>query len=647
MTPTTETARASRAKVMIVEDEGLIAADIELRLREAGYDVAVPVDTGRKAVEAVAAERPDLILMDIRLKGDMDGIDTAAIIREQYDLPVLYLTAHTGQDMLERARVTAPFGYLAKPAGYASLPTSIEVALWKHRAECEIRQQRAWLSTVLGNLADGIAVVDQNGLIQFLNPAAEALTGWTADEARGQLLCSVLRLYIPELDRFADDPLPAVFHGGAPQLLASGLQLADKRGHYIPVEGEIAPSGGVGPILGAVVSFRDATARRIEEHEFRQQQKLQAVSCLAAGVAHDLNNALTVIGGYAELLRGELLESHLLPLVEEIGAQTRRAAEVTRRMLAVSGRQADRRHRVNLNSVLTEWRDFFRALLGSHIQLKLGLAPDLLETIGDFGDFEELLANLLANARNALPEGGCVSVTTANVALAGASPGDAYIALSVTDSGIGMEESVAERIFEPFFTTGSLGHGTGLGLFIVHNIVTELGGSIAVDSKPGQGTTFTVYLPCAPQGEPLNPGEKLSKRGEPERRTILLVDADKLERRAIREQLEQHGYEVLGCPDGTSAMAAVRRHQHPISILVTDVHLPGINGFQLANQLSKIAPDLKVVFMSRHGGAFLKAEMGAPGCRFVSKPVVQSDLIREIEAAQALSPCESGRQLLS
>jgi len=635
MMPEIEAPPCTPPKIMIVEDEGLIAADIEIRLRQAGYNVVAIVDTGSRAVQTAAAEKPDLIVMDVHLKGDMDGIDAARAIGDEHDIPVLYLTAHTGNDMLERARTTAPFGYLAKPAGYASLPTSIEVALWKHRAERELRQQRAWLGTVLRNMADGVIVVDAGGLIQFLNPAAEALTGWTADSARGVPLCTVLRLYNPELDRFLDDLLPAALAAGSPEQFASGLQIADKDNRYFPIEGEIAPSSDGGKVVGAVISFRDATVRRIEEHELRQREKLQAVACLAAGVAHDFNNALTVIGGYAEVLRSELRESILLPLADEIAGEARRASEITRRMLAVSGRQPERRQPLNVNAVITEWRDFFSALLGPGMQFRVNLAPDLQEVFADFGDIEEVLVNLLSNARKALAaEGGCVSLTTANVALGGDSPANDYIAITVADNGLGLDPAVVERIFEPFFTTGALGSGTGLGLFIVHHIVTELGGSVAVESHPGQGTTFTVYLPAARQGRPMLSARMPFLHADTSTRpTILLADGDEEERTAISAQLSRRGYEVLECSDGRSALSMARRRGKPFALLIVDMHLPGINGFRLATHLARLAPDLNTVFLSNHAGALVSTGMSGSNWRFVSKPVVESELTREVEAA--------------
>ncbi len=203
------------ANIFLVEDEGIIAHSIQSDLRKAGYRVAGVADSGPDALRQIAHSRPDLILMDIRIRGDMDGIELARRVQEQFDIPVVYLTAHSDLETLHRAKLTGPFGYLAKPVQQSSLSSSIEIALYKYRVESELRRQRAWLETILGHMADGVIVTDDAGKIQFLNAAAENLTGWTALLAAGELVGSILPLMEPELDLRRDDFLPEAIAQGS------------------------------------------------------------------------------------------------------------------------------------------------------------------------------------------------------------------------------------------------------------------------------------------------------------------------------------------------------------------------------------------------------------------------------------------------
>lgn len=228
-------------KILIVEDEGLIANDIADRLQKVGYQVAGIAESGKETLQKIAVLRPDLILMDIRIKGDLDGVETAARVREQFDLPVIFLTAYSDRQTLDRAKVTGPFGYLTKPVQQSSLQTSIEIALYKHRVERELRQQRAWLNTTLRTMGEAVMVTDNTQRIQFLNPAAERLTGWTAAAATDQPMTKVLQIFDPDLGRLSDDVLFGLILEDHPSQLPRGLSSIDRAGRHFAIDGEISP----------------------------------------------------------------------------------------------------------------------------------------------------------------------------------------------------------------------------------------------------------------------------------------------------------------------------------------------------------------------------------------------------------------------
>ena len=627
------------AKILIVEDEGLIARDLESRVRKAGYQVAGVVDTGEAAIQKVAESNPDLILMDIFLRGRLDGIETARQVRTNHDLPIIYLTAHTDRETLNRAKTTEPFGYLAKPIGQASLPTSIEVALYKHKVDRELRRQRAWLRTALRTMTDAVIVADNFGRVQYINPAAESLTRWSTSEVLDQPVVNVLKLLDSPSGQVVDDLLPGFMLDTNPSAFPAGLLLVTRDHERIAVEGEVAPSTDEGAPLGAVITFRDVTLKQREEQEVRHDHKMQAVGRLAAGVAHDFNNLLTVILGHASLLLGgeSNLDGRVRHALDEIRRAGTTAADVTRQLLAFSRNHSPQPEPVNLTSLIQENEELFRRSIPAGIRFEVQSSADLNSVYADRGQIAQILLNLIINAGEAMPAGGSLTVTTENVEIADSDDPSAkaeeYVALTVTDTGIGMEPSVADHIFEPFFTTKRAGHGTGLGLAIVHSIVKDIGGVISVESEPGQGTTFRAFLPVA-EDAPVRPAQdarSASKAGD-RPKTVLLADDNEDVRSVMRQFLESHGYHVLEAADGVQALSIAIEDRGRIDVLVTDVVMPKMDGFRLAHQLTQLRPELKTIFVSGYSGGVEQEDKALPiGGRILHKPFVHRDLLAQVE----------------
>jgi PAS domain S-box-containing protein len=383
---------------------------------------------------------------------------------------------------------------------------------------------------------------------------------------------------------------------------------------------------------------RDVTDQRHLEEQFRQSQKMEAVGQLAGGIAHDFNNLLTAILGNTQLLLRDLPAGDAKRGdVEEIRKASERAASLTRQLLAYSRRQMLQPVVLDLNVVVAEMDKMLRRLIGEHIALATVLAPDLGRVRADPNQIEQVIVNLAVNARDAMTEGGKLTIETANIDLdapfaqahLGSLPGP-YAMLAVTDSGTGMEATVRAHLFEPFFTTKEVGKGTGLGLATVYGIVKQSGGYISVYSEPGQGSSFKIYLPriTAPAG-PAGAAQKTgAERGT---ETVLVVEDEPAVLTLSRRALEAHGYVVLAATDAAAAMRIVERHGGTIHLLVTDVVMPGLSGRELADRLTSRRPGIRVLYMSGYPGDAVVQHGALPlGSAFLQKPFSADGLARKV-----------------
>lgn len=483
---------ASPTKVLIVEDESIVACDLERRLLKDGYQVSATAATGEQALRSIEQNSPDLVLMDIHLQGPTDGIAVASEVRHRFSLPVVFLTAYADKETLERAKATEPYSYLVKPINHANLSSTIEVALYKHRAEQELREREAWLGTVLHSLPDAVVVRDASGSVQFLNPHAERLTGWTQGEAVGRQLWDVLRLLdFADCDLAGD--LDAAMAGGVAWELPRESRLVSRGRQPVAVEGQLAISRVDGRASGTVLTLRDVTARIQEENQIRQQQKMLVASRLANGIARDFNRLLTVIVRYSQELLDELADGDKdRRRVNTIHRAALSASALTDQVLGLCRKLPAEARALDLNSIVKRFVPLLRRMTGPSVTLETILDPELGEIRANAGQMEQVLLNLVLNARDAMPGGGKVSIQTSNVELPGAQP---FVRLAVADNGTGMDSEIAEHLFEPFFTSKRRGAGKGLGLAVVHAMVSAADGLINVDSNPGAGSLFEIFLP--------------------------------------------------------------------------------------------------------------------------------------------------------
>jgi PAS domain S-box-containing protein len=389
---------------------------------------------------------------------------------------------------------------------------------------------------------------------------------------------------------------------------------------------------------GFEVIAEDVTARRALEDELRQAQKIEAVGRLAGGIAHDFNNLLTAIFGFSDLALEQLEDGHpARPEVQEVRKAAESAASLTRQLLAFSRKQVLQPRLLNLNETVDRMQTLLQRVIGEHIALVTRLAPSLHDVFADPGQLEQVVMNLAINARDAMPNGGQLAIDTANVtfetvdlARKRGGTGD-FVRVTISDTGLGMEESVRARLFEPFFTTKERGRGTGLGLATVYGVVRQSGGFIWVDSVLGRGTTFTLDFPRATDGmeraAPAAAEGAIPGAGE----TILLVEDLPSVRSVMRELLARNGYQVVESEGGHDALQVAARWETGIDLLLTDVVMPGMSGRELARRVQALRPKIRVLYTSGYTDDLI-AHHGVleAGVSFLQKPFTQQQLLQKL-----------------
>jgi PAS domain S-box-containing protein len=485
-------------------------------------------------------------------------------------------------------------------------------------------------ATVTQSARDAIISTDELGNITFWNKSAEATFGYSETDVLGRPIVNL----IGESDRAAYKA--ALPHPNADDLTfghiieVTGMR---KDGSRFPCEFSLAAlHGSEGTAFTAVV--RDVMERKQSQdqlkqrdEQLRQAQKMEAIGRLAGGVAHDFNNLLMAIRGYAEMIAQNLPEGdERRSDAEEIIKASDRAAGLTRQLLAFSRREVITQQAVALDHLVQTMQAMLQRLIGPEIQIITEIWPDLTPVLADSTQLEQILVNLVINARDAMPKGGKITIELRNVELdkigvaahPGLQPGD-YVEMAVSDTGTGMDAETMSRIFEPFFTTKEAGKGTGLGLATVYGIVQQNNGAIEVQSRVGHGTTFYIYLPRAVDlGKPA-PMKAVGQAGGNE--TILLVEDDDRVRALVSNMLRKNGYVVLLASAGDQALEIAARHRGRIHLLLTDVVMPGLNGRILSERLTAVRPDTRVLYMSGYSDdAILRHGVRKAAAHFIQKP---------------------------
>jgi len=640
-------------RILHLEDDPVDAELIQAKIEDAGLSCQITrVQTRAEFDEALGEGGYDLILADFHLPM-YDGMSALRLVRERSpNIPFIFISGTMGEDAAIEGLIQGATDYVLKQRLSRLLP-AIKRALdeaenWRERkrAEAALQASEARLAGIIESAMDAIISMDDNLRVVLFNAAAEQMFGCSAAEALDQSLDHFIPESLRKEYRKQIRALDAIVN---PQQARGGFSVAVGRrinGEEFPIEVSISRIETSEGTLYTLI-LRDITQRKQAEEaqakleeQLRQSQKMESIGRLAGGVAHDFSNLLTVIRGYTDLIQTRSTVGKMqIESLEQIRQASNRAADLTRQLLALSRQQILSPTVIDLNKLVTNLNKMLGRLIGEDITVTTVLWPGLWSVIADPGQIEQVIMNLVVNARDAMPTGGRLSIETDNVHLdhnVGQSDPEALtgpcVILRVTDTGHGMDEATKAQIFEPFFTTKELGKGTGLGLATVYGIVKQSGGHIVVSSQPNYGTTFEIYLPAnnLPTNKlPTSQSHPVRIQGGHE--TILVVDDEESVCQLVQQTLEGEGYTILKAHSGSAALTLARQYQGKIDLILTDVVMPHMSGREMAEQLKTLQPQMKVIFMSgytsdimvRHGVETAEIE-------FLPKPFSPSKLAAKV-----------------
>ncbi len=631
-------------RVLLLENDKDDAELCVRTLEREGLQISADVVQTPQEFRALLGSKDyDVILADHNLAG-WTGMDALRLLqREGIDIPFIVVTGVLGEEAAIQCIKGGASDCVLKE-GLARLPVAVHRAL----EEQSLREKRARAEQALKaseeryrmlferNLA-GVYSTTLDGRMLDLNEACARMFGYASrEEAMSHSLWEVapsvteMQLLIELVQKqkaFTDlEVRLRRIDGREVWVLASASLIEGEDGRPTSIEGTLI----------------QITERKRLEQQLRQSAKMEAVGRLAGGVAHDFNNLLTAILGYSDLLLERLPEaSELARYVSEVKKAGERASSLTRQLLAFSRQQVLAPQVLNLNTVVADTQKMLRRLIGEDIELVTSLDPELGYAKADPGQIEQVILNLAVNARDAMPEGGTLTIETANVELhddrditvfeqPAVRPG-AYVMLGISDTGCGMDAETQTLIFEPFFTTKDKDKGTGLGLSTVYGIVKQSEGYIAVHSEPGQGATFKTYLPRVEQAGAESRPRDATATAREGWETILLVEDEKAVRELARIVLQAKGYHVLEAASADQALQVCEKHSAPIALMLTDVILPGMSGRELGRRIALVRPETKVLYMSGYtGGAIGRPEISDSETAFLQKPFTSEALARKV-----------------
>ena len=603
----------------------------------------ITVSTKDDFVRALERGPVDLILSDYGLPG-FDGLSALSIAsRIQPNTPFILVSGTIGEEAAIDSMRSGATDYVLKtrlsrlaPAVRRAIEEATE-RMTRRDTEATLERERKFLRALLDSLDVGVVACDHEGVLTLFNRATRELHGMTEQAIPPEEWASEYKLYRADGQTpLTTEEIPLVRALKGERIRHAEMTIRHREGgsHALVVTGQPI-IGDEGEKLGAVVTMQDVTELKQLERQFQQAQKMEAMGLLAAGVAHDFNNLLTVISGYCQLAQSRVQPGHaVLRDLEEVAKAGDRAANLTRQLLAFSRQQVLEPRILDLNEVIEDVEKMLRRLLGADVELRFRPAKDLGLVRADAGQIEQVLLNLIVNARDAMQDGGRIAIETENVEINGAAdlPSGSYVLLTVADTGCGMDAKTASRIFEPFFTTKEMGKGTGLGLSTVHGIVKQSGGHIAVQSEPGHGTKFRIHFPRVPAAQEVS--KSAAPQAAPARGTeaILVVDDDASLRALVSEILRLHGYTVIEASNGETALTMLENNGSVIDAVVTDVVMPNVNGRELVRRATKARPNLPMLLMSGYVGDNAEAlgSLLSPRVAFIQKPFNQDALLEKL-----------------
>jgi PAS domain S-box-containing protein len=662
-------------KIMIVEDEAILALELKATLTQRGFTITSIASSGKQAILNADKDHPDLILMDISLKGKMDGIEAASIIRESADIPIIFLTAFAEQEMLEKAKPVMPFGYIIKPYQERDLRITIEMALYRARAdrerkkiekalikanddlelnveqrtrelidtnlelrneiesrkiaEDELRKSELRFKTIFENANDGMLLADPETRFIDSNKRMGEMLGYSKNELENLSIADIhlekdLPYVLEQFEKMATGKIA----------IARDLPVKTKKGKIIYADISSSPIEIEGQtyILG---TFRDVSDFKILQARLQQSQKMEAIGTLAGGIAHDFNNILVPILGYTEMLLGNSPEGSALGNdLNQIFNGALRAKDLVQQILTFSRKENYKLKPMKIQPIVKEALKLIRSTIPTTIDIKQNIQTECGPVKANPTQIHQIIMNLTTNAYHAMQDtGGELEIKLGEMKLDKSKinpelkPG-LYACLTIADQGMGMDKELIAKIFDPFFTTKEKSKGTGMGLSVVHGIVKSMDGNIQVHSEPDKGTKFHVYLPI------INESEQQSQTKEPivyGTETLLLVDDEEVIITMQKKMLERLGYRVISLNSSIDALQAFRTDPNIFDLVITDMAMPDLSGDKLAVELIKIRPGIPILLCTGFSDDMSEQKATSLGIKdLLMKPVRMNTIAKKI-----------------
>ena len=665
-------------RILVVDDNSKNRYFLESLLKGSGYEVA-SASNGQQALEQLASGHFDLIISDILMPG-MDGFELCRRVKTDEKLKnipfVFYTATYTDEKDKEFALSLGASKFIIKPqepeaflkiisdtlkeveSGTLKVePVRLEdekkvFKLYNERlirklekkmldleqekkARKKIEKEARLLAHAVKSISEGVCITDMQGKIIFVNESFLNTYGYSKDEVIGK---PVSQIYSSNNKDLFEEIFSETKRGGwkgellqkkkdgteFPVLLSTSLIRDDQNEEFAMI----------------FVSTDISELRRLEE-QFRQAQKMEAIGRLAGGIAHDFNNLLTVINGYTELLLMHLQKDDpIYQQLDQIRLAGRRAESLTRQLLAFSRKQVLHPVVLDIRRIIEDMKKMLHRLISENIELHTILDPDLCHIKADPSQIEQVILNLVINARDAMPFGGKITIEAKNIVFKQSFywedtqiKAGKYLMLAISDTGAGMDEETKKRIFEPFFTTKKEGKGTGLGLSTVYGIVKQSGGFINVYSEKGVGSTFKLYFPCVKEPVVQSKSKRTSSKSLSGSETILVVEDEENLRNLVCDILRTHGYNVLEAANGGSALLKCEKYKEPIHLILSDVVMPEMSGAELVERLLRIHPEMKVMYMSGYtDDAVIRHGIMEEKVEFLQKPFSPTSLLEKVRS---------------
>ncbi len=636
-----------------MEDEVIVARDIEQQLLGMGYDLVGHATRGEEAVALAAQLRPDLILMDIQLAGDMDGIAAAQAIHAQNSLPIVFLTAFAADDVLARAKLAEPYGYILKPFSERELRTVIEMAFYKHQADTRLRASEAFNLSILNSISANIVVLDKEGIIIAANDSGASLSlantlKFGNPSTHVDVGSNYLTRYQAGIRFTTDEDALTARNGISAVLEGTRSNFSMHYPHHLPGQQRwfhLSASPLKLDTGGIVITHHNVTDQMLLQQQLTQAQKMQSVGQLTGGIAHDFNNILTSILGYTDLALERFVPdktSKLATYLNEVKRASLRARDLIVNMLAFSRGGKGEPRRVKPADMMAEVAKLLRSVLPSSLELLVTAKSGSPDIYLDPVHLHQMIMNLCINARDAVGAHGRIEVgLTPHSHVDGEcdschhqAQGE-FVEIWVKDNGSGINPETLAHMFEPFYSTKGVGKGTGLGLSTVHGLVHGYGGHIIVTSTPGSGTTIRLLLPSASDDNVQLSSRSLSTEltaptGNGE--LILVVDDENSLALLLGDVLEINGYQAQVFSDSRAALEAFTANPARYAALVTDYTMPGLNGIELTQHILALRADLPVILCSGFSDKLDTAAAMSLGIRrYFDKPVNNRVLMQALD----------------